>query len=235
MIPSSLKRYSAFRFAARHAVCAKMLHRLSCWRRMQRTGKGLVSQSVCELSWPFYCHVDEARLMACRLLRRQASLQQIANKVLPCSPSSIFLPHLASLAFAAPPLYEPGCSSNCASRDLRYCLSGVRESSASAAALAEVAQQDSSGDPHVQLTAAGRYTLEFFTGDVRGAGTPVPATIRLVGTEGESQDFVLGDNPEEPGFRRGENVTYEVEVDDDLGDLRSIFVRQVRRTTRLYQ
>ena len=166
--------------------------------------------------------------MAGKLLKRQASLQQIANRILPCTPSSIFSPHLAPLALAAPPLYEPGCAGDCAVRDLRCLLPGFRESFASAAALAEVAQQDSSGDPHVQLTAAGRYTLEFFTGDVRGAGTPCPATIRLVGTEGESQDFVLGDHPEEPGFRRGETVSYQVKVDDELGDLRSIFVQQVR-------
>ena len=166
--------------------------------------------------------------MAAKLLKRQASLQQIANRIFPCAPSSIFSPHLALLALAAPPLYEPGCAGDCAARDLRYFLPGFGESFASAAALAEVVQQDSSGDTHVELTAAGRYTLEFFTGDVRGAGTPVPATIRLVGTEGESQDFVLGDSPEEPGFRRGETVSYEVEVDDDLGDLRSIFVQQVQ-------
>ncbi|KAK9837982.1 hypothetical protein WJX74_008994 [Apatococcus lobatus] len=164
--------------------------------------------------------------MAGRLLKRQASLHQFANRFLHCAPSSIFTPHLAPFAFVAPPLYEPGCTGDCEARDLRQSLPDFGESFASAAALAEVAQQDSSEDPHVQLTAAGRYALEFFTGDVRGAGTPCPATIRLVGTEGESQDFVLGDNPEEPGFRRGESISYELEVDEDLGDLRSIFVRQ---------
>ncbi len=170
--------------------------------------------------------------MATKLLRRQTQLQQLAARIVPSSSGSVIQSQLPSLGLIAPPLFEPGCAENCKARDLRAHIPSSRASFSSAAAVAEVAQQESTsqesaGDPHVYLTPEEHYSIEFFTGDVRGAGTPVPATIRLVGTEGESQDFILGDDSEEPGFRRGEAVSYELRVDKDLGDLRRVFVRQV--------
>ena len=172
--------------------------------------------------------------MAGKLLRRQTSLQEVLSRIICSSARPSFQQQTPSLAFVAPPLFEPGCAETCKARDLRGCLLNSRGCSASAAAVAEVAQQEANTqfqDPleetNVHLTAAGEFSIEFFTGDVRGAGTPVPATIRLIGTEGESQDFILGDDPEEPGFRRGESKSYKLQVDKDLGDLRRVFVRQV--------
>jgi len=70
------------------------------------------------------------------------------------------------------------------------------------------------------------YTIDVFTGDVRGAGSPSPAVIQLIGSEGVSEPIKVGEDPDSPGFRRGTHVQLEVEAPSDLGELRRVVVRQ---------
>lgn len=70
------------------------------------------------------------------------------------------------------------------------------------------------------------YTVDVFTGDVRGAGSPMPAELQLIGTAGVSEPFVFGDDPDSPGFARGSHHTLQVEAPADLGDLLRVVVKQ---------
>lgn len=71
------------------------------------------------------------------------------------------------------------------------------------------------------------YRIDVFTGDVRGAGTEVPAVVKLIGSDGVSEDFVLGNENDEFGFERGSRKTYQLEVPYDLGTLRRVHVQQL--------
>lgn len=71
------------------------------------------------------------------------------------------------------------------------------------------------------------YHVEVVTGDVRGAGTQTGAVVKLIGALGESEEFVVGDNGEDPGFERGSSRIYSLETGRHLGDLRRVYVQQM--------
>ncbi|KAK9827711.1 hypothetical protein WJX81_003442 [Elliptochloris bilobata] len=71
------------------------------------------------------------------------------------------------------------------------------------------------------------YIVDIITGDVRGAGTEAPAIIRLIGSEGQSEEYVLGNDQDEYGFERGTRRRYALDVGRPLGALRQVFVQQV--------
>lgn len=64
------------------------------------------------------------------------------------------------------------------------------------------------------------------TGDVRGAGSPAPAVIKLVGTEGESEQYLLGDAGDDRGFERATKKSYAFSS-RYLGQLQRVHVQQL--------
>ncbi|KAK9806298.1 hypothetical protein WJX72_009199 [[Myrmecia] bisecta] len=71
------------------------------------------------------------------------------------------------------------------------------------------------------------YRVDIVTGDVRGAGTTAPAVIRLIGEEGQSEEYVLGNDQDAYGFERSTTKSYSLDVGRHIGSLRRIHVHQV--------
>jgi protein phosphatase PTC7 len=61
---------------------------------------------------------------------------------------------------------------------------------------------------------------------VRGAGTPSPAAFKVYGENGESDEFVFGDEEEGCGFDRGARQKYTV-FSKELGNLEKLHIRQL--------
>jgi protein phosphatase PTC7 len=70
------------------------------------------------------------------------------------------------------------------------------------------------------------YRVEVVTGDVRGAGSPEPATLTLVGEGGASEAHLLGGADADAGFERGSRKAYALYC-RDLGSLRRVEVEQL--------
>lgn len=70
------------------------------------------------------------------------------------------------------------------------------------------------------------YQVVVVTGDVRGAGSPAPAVVKLVGTEGESEPYLIGDGTEISGFERGTRKSYAF-PSRLLGELQRVHVQQL--------
>lgn len=77
--------------------------------------------------------------------------------------------------------------------------------------------------------APATYNVTVITGDVRGAGSPAPAVIQLVGSEGVSDPVTIANDPDSPGFSRGERTEVMVEVSHDLGELLRVVVKQAEQ------
>lgn len=74
------------------------------------------------------------------------------------------------------------------------------------------------------------YRIEVVTGDVRGAGSPVPAAFMFSGENGDSEEFVFGDEEEGCGFDRGTKQKYTI-FSKNLGKLCRLHVRQLGAST----
>lgn len=70
------------------------------------------------------------------------------------------------------------------------------------------------------------YHMEITTGDVRGAGTPAPAVITLIGEDGESEAHVIGDEDDSRGFERATRKRYLLSS-KPLGTLKRLHVQQL--------
>jgi len=70
------------------------------------------------------------------------------------------------------------------------------------------------------------YRIEVVTGDVRGAGTPSPAAFKVYGENGESDEYVFGDEEEGCGFDRGARQKYTV-FSKELGNLERVHIKQL--------
>lgn len=70
------------------------------------------------------------------------------------------------------------------------------------------------------------YTVTVVTGDVRGAGSPMSAVIQLVGSQGVSEHIRVGDDADNPGFKRGSRTEVTVDVAEELGELQRVVVHQ---------
>ncbi|KAL4419639.1 hypothetical protein ABPG77_008580 [Micractinium sp. CCAP 211/92] len=72
------------------------------------------------------------------------------------------------------------------------------------------------------------YQVVVVTGDVRGAGSPAPAVVTLVGSEGESEPYLIGDSTagEERGFERATRKSYAL-PSRHLGELQRVHVQQL--------
>jgi hypothetical protein len=57
---------------------------------------------------------------------------------------------------------------------------------------------------------------------VRGAGTRLPCTVQLVGTNGTSDKAVVG----EDGLGRGSSVAVELHAPKDIGEIKRCFVER---------
>eukprot|EP01025_Chloroclados_australasicus_P050108 TRINITY_DN5728_c0_g1_i1.p1 TRINITY_DN5728_c0_g1~~TRINITY_DN5728_c0_g1_i1.p1 ORF type:complete len:542 (-),score=48.91 TRINITY_DN5728_c0_g1_i1:1643-3139(-) len=72
------------------------------------------------------------------------------------------------------------------------------------------------------------FTVEVVTGDLRGAGTELPAYLKLFGDKGESQQFEIGkeneDEKDPGGFPRDSIRRYALKVDTDIGDIKRIHI-----------
>ncbi|BDA46553.1 Protein phosphatase PTC7 homolog fig at C-terminar half [Coccomyxa sp. Obi] len=77
------------------------------------------------------------------------------------------------------------------------------------------------------LPHAAVYKVDIITGTVRGAGTHAPAVVQLVGAEGVSAEYVLGNDQDEYGFERGSRKVYELDIGTELGTLQRVKVQQV--------
>ncbi|PSC69732.1 putative phosphatase 2C 55 isoform A [Micractinium conductrix] len=70
------------------------------------------------------------------------------------------------------------------------------------------------------------YQVVVVTGDVRGAGSAAPAVVTLVGSEGESEPYLIGDTGEDRGFERATRKTYAFSS-RWLGELQRVHVQQL--------
>lgn len=67
--------------------------------------------------------------------------------------------------------------------------------------------------------------MNVITGNVRGAGTTLPAYIQLIGTNGSSEKVLVGG---EDGLARGSSVVMEAHAPKDIGELRRCFVERAK-------
>lgn len=63
------------------------------------------------------------------------------------------------------------------------------------------------------------------TGNVRGAGTTLPAYVQLIGANGSSEKILIG---ADEGLARGSNLTFEAAAPKDIGELRRCFVARAK-------
>ncbi|KAI8470187.1 MAG: Serine/threonine protein phosphatase [Monoraphidium minutum] len=66
------------------------------------------------------------------------------------------------------------------------------------------------------------YRINLITGNVRGAGTNLPAYVQLIGTNGTSEKVLVG----EDGLPRGSSVAVDLQAPKDMGELRRCFVER---------
>lgn len=77
------------------------------------------------------------------------------------------------------------------------------------------------------------YHVNVVTGNVRGAGTPSTAWIQLIGAEGQSDKYVIGDSSD-AGFQRGSRKQFDMPVPKGIGPLRRVFIeRDASRATEV--
>ncbi len=62
-------------------------------------------------------------------------------------------------------------------------------------------------------------------GNVRGAGTNLPAYIQLIGSNGTSEKLLVG---ADDGFPRGSTLTFEAAAPKDIGEIRRCFVARAK-------
>ena len=87
-----------------------------------------------------------------------------------------------------------------------------------AACLSQVALQ--------QQAANHTYTLNVYTGNLRGAGSVTPAWIQLVGSAGKTERFIVGET-EEDSLERGTQRTVTITAGEDIGQLRFVHVQRI--------
>ncbi|KAL4854234.1 putative protein phosphatase 2C 55 [Chlorella vulgaris] len=103
----------------------------------------------------------------------------------------------------------------------RQRASNASQLSAAAAAAAATEGSAAAAQPGTAL-----YQIVVVTGDVRGAGSPAPAVVTLVGTEGESEQYLIGDSGEDRGFERATKKSYSLQT-HYLGQLQRVHVQQL--------
>ncbi|EFN56908.1 hypothetical protein CHLNCDRAFT_144585 [Chlorella variabilis] len=134
--------------------------------------------------------------------------QGVTSSARPASLSSL-VEAAASTSYSPP---QPGWARRGGGGAAAAC-SRAQLSGAAAVAAAEA--------PHQAL-----YQVVIMTGDVRGAGSPAPAVITLVGTEGESEQYLIGDSGDDRGFERATKKSYTFQS-RHLGQLQRVHVQQL--------
>lgn len=71
------------------------------------------------------------------------------------------------------------------------------------------------------------FKISIITSNIRGAGTPTPAYIQLIGTHGESERFLVGDAVDME-LTRGSTRIIDVEVPESFGALRLVHVEKIK-------
>ncbi len=70
------------------------------------------------------------------------------------------------------------------------------------------------------------YTLWIATGNLRGAGTPSPVRVQLIGTGGTSEAVVVGGDDADGTLERGSTRQVQVRVPPTFGALRRVHVEK---------
>lgn len=79
--------------------------------------------------------------------------------------------------------------------------------------------------PPSRPLATHNYKLYIETGDLRGAGSNCQIVVKLVGTHGESDEFVID---RDGGFERGHVETVVLPVSQTLGSLKMLYVKRAK-------
>lgn len=68
------------------------------------------------------------------------------------------------------------------------------------------------------------------TGDIRGAGTKNRAWLQIIGEAGQSPLFDIGvdDRGKSIGFERGQLQHYQFYIEEDIGEVRRIYILKDR-------